>query len=341
MNQKAAVFLLAKEAVSPSGRPLMLESVMFCPVLEWMGEVLTASGIQRIFVACESEWEAEVRACLAGKDVTVATEDREAAERRFLEENGEALRFERPALPFQGGIGEFESLKQLMDVGLYCRDEILKEHVTHGVSILDPGNTYVDPRASIAPGVIILPGSIIRGRSVIESGCEIGPNAMVNQCVVGENTVVNASQINESVVGKNVRIGPFAYLRPGCTVADGCKIGDFVELKNSVLGERTSVSHLTYIGDSDVGAGVNFGCGTITTNYDGEKKYRCTIGSGSFIGCNTNLIAPVKIGDGAYIAAGATVTDDVPAGALAIGRVRQEIREHWAEERRAKKHCKY
>ena len=112
-------------------------------------------------------------------------------------------------------------------------------------------------------------------------------------------------------------MGPFAYIRPNCTIGDHVKVGDFVELKNSVIGDGTKISHLTYVGDSDVGERVNFGCGTVTTNYDGFKKYRCTIGDGAFIGCNTNLVAPVKVGEGAYIAAGSTITDDVPADALA------------------------
>ena len=341
MENKAAIFLIEKEAVSPAGKPLMLEKVMFCPVLEWMGEVLAASGIGRVFVACEKEWEEEIRACLPQMELTIATENQEEAKDKFLEEVGSCMMFERPAVPFHGQIGEFNTFKELMDASLYCRDDILKHHVMNGVAVIDPGNTYVDPRASIDPSATILPGTIIRGRSVIGPGCEIGPNTMITDCVVGENTVVNQSQLNGSTIGSNVRIGPFAYVRPGCTVADGAKIGDFVELKNSTLGEKTSVAHLTYIGDSDVGAGVNFGCGTVTTNYDGDKKYRCTIGDRSFIGCNTNLIAPVTVGEGAYIAAGTTVTKEVPADALAIGRADQVVKEGWAAKRRAIKHSKY
>ena len=274
MDQKAAAFLIKKEAVGPTGRPLMLEKVMFCPVLAWMGEVLAASGIQRIFVACEKEWEEEIRACLEGLDVTVATEDREAAEQRFLAENGECLRFERPVLPFQGKVGEFETFKQLMDASLYCRDDIMKSYVENGVAVIDPQNTYIDPRVSIAPGATILPGTIIKGRSFISAGCEIGPNSVVNNCTVGENTIVNQSQINDSAVGKNVRIGPFSYVRPGCVIEQGAKIGDFVELKNSNIGEKTSVAHLTYIGDSDVDidTAVNAGIDSISVLWGFRDK---------------------------------------------------------------------
>ena len=145
---------------------------------------------------------------------------------------------------------------------------------------------------------------------------------------------INASQCEESVIRKNCQIGPYTHIRPHCDVGEGSKIGAFVQLKNCVLGQGTKMSHLTYVGDADVGAGVNFGCGTITTNYDGFKKYRCTIGDNAFIGCNTNLVAPVTVGEGAYIAAGATITKDVPADALAVARSRQENKEGWAARRR-------
>lgn len=340
MEHKAAIFWIKKDAVGPSGKPLMLEKVMFCPVLEWMGEVLAASGIKRIFVACEKEWEEEIRACLANAELTVATQQQEQAEERFLAEVGSCMRFERPVLPFQGQVGEFNTFKELMDVSLYCRDDIMKQYVMNGVAVIDPGNTYIDPRVSIAPGAVILPGTIIRGRSVIAAGCEIGPNSVVTDCVVGEGTVVNQSQVSESELGKMVRVGPFAHIRPGCRVADGAQVGAYVELKNSTIGEKSALPHLAYVGDSDVGAEVNFGCGAVTANFDGEKKQRCTIGGGSFIGCNTNLIAPVSVGAGAYVAAGTTLTHDVPDDALAISRTEQVNREGWAAKRRAEKHGK-
>ena len=148
---------------------------------------------------------------------------------------------------------------------------------------------------------------------------------------MGEGTTINASQVNESTIGSHTTVGPFTYVRPGCTIGDHCRVGDFVEVKNSVIGDGTKISHLTYVGDSDVGQRVNFGCGTVTTNYDGHKKFRCTIGDDVFLGCNTNLIAPVTVGDRAYTAAGSTVTDDVPDGALAIARARQTNKPGWAD----------
>ena len=211
-----------------------------------------------------------------------------------------------------------------------ARELLMRRMDMNGVTVIDPNTTYVDPRCAVAPGVTLLPGIILRGGTVIGTGCEIGPNSMIRDCVVGEYTTVNASQLNESTIGSHTTVGPFAYVRPDCTVGDHCRIGDFVELKNSKLDDGTKVSHLTYVGDSDIGKRVNFGCGTVTTNYNGLKKYRCTVGDDVFLGCNTNLIAPVTIGDGAYTAAGSTVDKDVPAGALAIARARQENKLGWA-----------
>jgi bifunctional UDP-N-acetylglucosamine pyrophosphorylase/glucosamine-1-phosphate N-acetyltransferase len=153
--------------------------------------------------------------------------------------------------------------------------------------------------------------------------------------LIGKGTVVYPNTvIREDVrIGSDCKIGPFAYLRPGTRVGDGVKLGDFVEVKNSVIGARTSVSHLTYIGDSDVGQGVNFGCGAVTVNYDGASKARTAVGDGAFIGCNTNLVAPVSVGEGAYTAAGSTITDDVPPGALALARQRQVNKENWTAPR--------
>ena len=206
-----------------------------------------------------------------------------------------------------------------------------------GVRIMDPNTCYVGPRVKVGEGTVILPGTILRGETVIGAGCELGPNSMVRDCTVGDNVVVNASQINESTVDAGTKIGPFAYIRPNCHVGANVKVGDFVELKNSTIGDGTKISHLTYVGDSDVGCRVNFGCGTVTVNYDGISKYRTTIGDDAFIGCNTNLVAPVRVGDGAYTAAGSTITDEVPADSLAIARPRQTVKKQWAARRRSRR----
>ncbi|MCD7946974.1 MAG: UDP-N-acetylglucosamine diphosphorylase [Oscillospiraceae bacterium] len=200
-----------------------------------------------------------------------------------------------------------------------------------GVRIIDPASTFVGPEVEIGVGTVLLPGTILRGQTRIGTDCEIGPNTMVCDCVLGDRVTVNASQLYESTVEDETTVGPFAYVRPHCHIGRAVKVGDFVELKNSTIGAGTKISHLTYVGDSDVGQGVNFGCGTVTVNYDGDEKHRTTIGDGAFIGCNTNLIAPVQVGDGAYTAAGSTITQEVPARSLAIARARQTIKEHWMD----------
>ena len=169
----------------------------------------------------------------------------------------------------------------------------------------------------------------------VGAGAVIGPNTILEKAEIGAGTTVNNSQVYESTVGSNTTVGPFAYIRPQSVVGDGCRIGDFVELKKSTIGNGTKVSHLTYIGDATVGERVNFGCGTVVVNYDGYHKYRTEIGDDCFIGCNTNLVSPVKLGDRAFTAAGTTVTKDVPAGALSVARSRQTNLEGWNDRRRA------
>ena len=203
--------------------------------------------------------------------------------------------------------------------------------------MMDPNTCYAGPRVQVGEGTVLLPGTILRGETVIGKNCEIGPNSMIRDCTVGEGVTVNASQLNESTVDDGTTVGPFAYIRPNCHVGPHVKVGDFVELKNSNIGEGTKISHLTYVGDSDVGGHVNFGCGTVTVNYDGTQKYRTTIGDNAFIGCNTNLVAPVRVGEGAYTAAGSTITDEVPADSLARARARQTVKKQWAAKRRARR----
>ena len=205
---------------------------------------------------------------------------------------------------------------------------------THPVRFIDPENAYIGPRVTVGAGTVILPGTILRGRTSVGCFCEIGPNTMIRDCIVGNQVTVNSSQLNESTVEDGVAVGPFAHIRPGCHVGKNVKVGDFVALKNSTIGQGTKISRLTYVGDSDVGERANLGSGTVTVNYDGTSKYRTVIGDGAFIGCNNSLVAPVKVGDGAYTAAGSTITDDVPADSLAIARNVQIVKKQWAAKRR-------
>lgn len=208
--------------------------------------------------------------------------------------------------------------------------EVFEQHLENGVEFLSP-EVYIDPEVKIAPGAVILPGCILRGTTEIGAGCVIGPNTLLENTKVGAGSTVNASQCYDSSLGENNKIGPFTHVRAGTVTAEGVHLGAYVETKNSNFAEGNTVSHLTYIGDSDVGKYCNFGCGTVTCNYDGEGKFRTTIGDYAFIGCNTNLVAPVKIGDRAFTAAGSTIGRDVPAGALGIERGKQAAIEGWGE----------
>lgn len=219
--------------------------------------------------------------------------------------------------------------RQALDRAEAAQEAVLLRHIANGVQI-GSRTVLIDETVQIAPGAVILPGTILRGSTVIGPGCVIGPNALIEDSSVGAGSTVNASQVYASQIGPHNNIGPFTHVRAGTVTDYGVHLGAYVETKNSNFARGNTVSHLTYIGDSDVGKYCNFGCGTVTCNYDGQNKHRTTIGDYCFIGCNTNLVAPVSVGDGAYTAAGSTVTQDVPAGALAIERGRQANVEGWA-----------
>lgn len=223
--------------------------------------------------------------------------------------------------------------KGMLMLNTIAREAVLEKHMENGVAFSCTDGIVIGRDVEIGAGTEILPGTIIKGKTKIGSGCTIGPNCLIENTAIGDNVCLNYVQSYDSVIGNNVKIGPFVQLRPGSNICDGVKIGDFVEIKNSTIGEKTAVAHLTYVGDSDVGKRVNFGCGVVTVNYDGMNKNRCEIGNGSFIGCNTNLIAPVKLGKGVYTAAGSTVTEDVPDYALVIERGRQVIKEDYSKKK--------
>ena len=212
----------------------------------------------------------------------------------------------------------------------------LHDLVRAGVEIWDYQNCYVDPTVRVGRGSVLMPGTILRGFTVVGEDCVIGPSALLENAKVGSGSTVNTSQIYDAKVGSGVQVGPYAYIRPNSVIDDDAKVGNCVEIKNSHIGQGTKVAHLTYVGDSDVGKNVNFGCGTVTVNYDRAQKHRTTIEDNAFIGCNTNLVAPVRVGRGAYTAAGSTVTEDVPSQALAIARARQTNKRDWAARHKIK-----
>ena len=192
---------------------------------------------------------------------------------------------------------------------------------------------YIDEGVKIGRGTVIYPCVVLEGDVTIGEDCVIGQNSKIVDSQIGDRTNIQSSVILESTVGRDTKVGPFAYLRPNSKIGDECKVGDFVEVKNSSMGDGAKASHLTYIGDSDVGRNVNLGCGVVFVNYDGSKKYRSVVEDGAFVGCNSNLVSPVHVGKGAYIAAGSTITEDVPDGALYVARSRGTVREGWVEKK--------
>ena len=204
-------------------------------------------------------------------------------------------------------------------------------YMEEGVVFTDLKMAYIDEGVRIGRGTTIYPCAVIEGDVTIGENCVIGQNTRIKDSVIGDNTTIQSSVILESRVGSDTTVGPFAYLRPNSNVGSGCKVGDFVEIKNSTLGDGAKASHLTYIGDSDVGERVNLGCGVVFVNYDGSRKYRSVVEDGAFIGCNSNLVSPVHIGKNAYVAAGSTITKDVPEGALYVARARGKSLEGWVE----------
>lgn len=214
-----------------------------------------------------------------------------------------------------------------------ARNAVIDRLLEDGVEFTCTDGVTIGRKVTVGAGTKILQGVILRGNTVIGENCVIGPNCVIEDCTVGNGVVLNSVQAYRSQIDDGAKIGPFVHIRPNSHIMAKVKIGDFVEVKNSVVGERTSISHLTYVGDSDVGSNVNFGCGVVTVNYNGDNKFRTVIGDNAFIGCNTNLVAPVKVGKSAYTAAGTTVTKDVPDGALAIDRGELFFKEGFGERR--------
>ncbi len=224
------------------------------------------------------------------------------------------------------GINDRVQLSQAENI---MRTRINTAHMLSGVTISMPETVMIEADVEIGADTVVCQNVVLKSGTKIGTGCVIGTGSIIERSVIGNNVDILSSVITESYVGDNTHVGPFAYIRPNCKVGENVKVGDFVELKNSSIDDGTKISHLTYVGDSDVGKRVNFGCGTVTVNYDGKNKFRTKIGDDAFIGCNTNLVAPVTVKDGAFTAAGSTITDDVPENGLAIARARQVNKEGW------------
>lgn len=209
------------------------------------------------------------------------------------------------------------------------RTQIINELIDNGVQIPCPDGVIIEKSVKIGKDTVIMPNTVLMGDVTIGTDCVIGPNSYIVDTEIGNNTKLNNTQSFSSKIGSGVTAGPFVHIRPNCNIADNVHIGNFVEVKNSTVDAGSKLPHLLYVGDSDVGKDVNFGCGCVTVNYDGRNKSRTTVKDGAFIGCNTNLVAPVTVGENAFTAAGSTITEDVPDNALAVARNRQVVKKDW------------
>lgn len=261
--------------------------------------------------------------CRASREELMAALDKDFSFLQFLREKCTFL-------SDYDGFFAVDSPASAMELAETLRREQMLRLQRQGVEIFDPENCYIAPGVRIEAGAKLLPGTILRGSTIIRAGAVIGPWSVVEDSEVGEDCTVNASQVYGSTLAPEVTVGPFAHIRPNSELARGVKIGNFVELKNAQIGENTYASHLSYLGDTQVGARCNLGCGTATVNYDRAEKHRTVIGDDAFIGCHTALIAPLTVGNGAYIAAASAITQDVPDNALGIARARQSNKKDWS-----------
>lgn len=221
------------------------------------------------------------------------------------------------------------SLDRFAFVSDILRHRILSHHMKNGVVIYDTATTYIDAEVSIGSGTEIFPDNTLKGSTVLAEDVVLQSGNVITDCKIYSGAEIKNSTLIESKIGQNTKVGPYAYLRPGSIIGNNCRIGDFVEIKKSEIGDNTKVSHLSYIGDAKVGSHVNIGCGVVVANYDGKTKQQTNIGNGVFVGSNSNLIAPLTLNENAFVAAGSTITDDVPPDALAIARARQVIKPDW------------
>lgn len=249
----------------------------------------------------------------------------------ILEKNLNAVAYEAGNPDAVLGANDRVQLQLLNEI---ARKKVMREHLLNGVSIPCADGVMISPNVKIGNETEILPGTIIKGNTVIGENCVIGPNSFIENSIIGNGVTLNNTQCYSSTIKDKTSIGPFARVRPDCIIGEGVKAGNFVEFKNANVGDRTSVSHLTYIGDADFGSDINVGCGCATVNYNGKEKNRTKVDDHAFIGCSTYLVAPVSVGKNSYTAAGSVITEDVPDNALAIARSRQTIKKDWISKKK-------
>lgn len=309
-----------------SDTPIAFHTICGAPLFDWVRRVCLEAGALSVAVVSEQlpaeaaeEWVAkrEERVVILPANLPLITPQELLYFVRHMDGHTAELSRDVDDLFFVCDRNTFAQAEEQL------RRRMIRKHMANGVTIRIPETVTIGPDVVIGQDSVVEGGCTLLGNTIIGRGCTVGAYTQMTDTKVGDRVRIRQSVLESAEIGADTTVGPFAYLRPGSRIGEKARIGDFVEIKNSVIGNGTKVSHLTYVGDSDVGEGVNFGCGTVTANYDGTYKYRTTIGNGAFIGCNTNLIAPVTIGDGAMTAAGSTITDSVPDGAMAIARERQ------------------
>lgn len=281
------------------------------------GPVLYLPHIRRLEVGSGAN------ACMVSRQALMTALDEDAPIGRFLKRSADVCTQE-------DGFFNFSGPEELPDWQGPMTRSLLHGLIRDGVQIWDVQNTYITPDVEVGIGTTLLPGTVLEGKTVVGYGCTIGPNTRIIDSRIGNHAVVEQSRVEQSQVGSAARVGPFANLRPGTVLDARVKAGAFVELKNASLAADVQVAHLSYLGDASVGERANVGCGTVTANFDRVEKLPTVIEKDAFIGCNTTLVAPVTVGQGAYIGAGSVITEDIPAQALAIARSRQTVRREWA-----------
>ncbi len=262
-------------------------------------------------------------ACMVGREELMKALDETAPIGRFIQQEGEACTGEDGFY----SVSAPEDLDRWQPLLITDYLQLLRRN---GVEIWDSRSTYVEPGIDVGIGTVLLPGTILQGRTSVGYGCTIGPNTRIIDSNIGNHCVVEQSRLEQVRLTGSCQVGPFANLRPGTVLDQKTKAGAFVELKNTNLYQGAQVPHLSYLGDATVGAGTNIGCGAVTANFDRVQKHPTVIGREAFVGCNTTLVAPVTVGEGAYVGAGSVITEDIPAQALAIGRSRQQNKREWA-----------
>jgi bifunctional UDP-N-acetylglucosamine pyrophosphorylase/glucosamine-1-phosphate N-acetyltransferase len=252
----------------------------------------------------------------------------------LLARGEKVVAFELPTPEFMLGVNDRTDLALVQQI---MNARIVADHQLTGVTVIDPGSTWIEAAVTIGEDTVIEPGTYLRGTTEIGSGATIGPSSTIAHCEIADGATIVHSYLVQAKVGEGASVGPFAYLRPGAELLEGSKAGTFVEIKNSVIGPGAKVPHLSYIGDADIGENANLGAATITANYDGKNKHRTVIGPDVRTGVDTTLVAPVTVGEGAYTGAGSVITRDVPADALAVARARQKTIEDYASRRKDKR----